>query len=139
MKSRAAGSGEVHPSWQESEGAVNEDAAPPLPPPPASLSVCCREVGTRDGPRSRQGVSGSWASWCSQGDPWEDAVVPRQRARGGGPTAARTALPGPAPRPVSSGVRWASGAGITLSAIAGSGATEPAARMLLFAADTTIP
>lgn len=39
MKSGAAGSGEVHPSWQESEGAVNEDAAPPLPPPPVSLSA----------------------------------------------------------------------------------------------------
>lgn len=49
MKSGAAGSGEVHPSWQESEGAVNENAAPPLPPP-ASLSVCCQEMGTRDGP-----------------------------------------------------------------------------------------
>lgn len=66
-------------------------------------------------------------------------MVPRQRARGGGPTAARTDLPGPAPRPVSSGIRWASGAGITLSTIAGSGATEPAARMLLFAGDAIVP
>ena len=119
MKSGGAGSGEVHPSWQESEGAANEDTAPPPPPPPTSLSVRCWEMGTRDETHSRQRVRGSWASWCSQGDPWEDAVVPRQRAPGGGPAAARAALPGPATLPVSSGVCQASGAGVTLSTIRG--------------------
>lgn len=137
MKSGAAGSEEVHPSWQESEGAVNEDEAPPPPPPPASLSVHCWEMGTRDGPHSRQRVRGSWASWHSQGDPWEDAVVPRQRAPGGGPAAAHAALPGPAPLPVhlASARLQApvshsppSGGSITLSAVGGSRATEPAAR-----------
>ena len=45
MKSGGAGSGEVHPSWQESEGAANEDTAPPPPPPPTSLSVrCCQDL-----------------------------------------------------------------------------------------------
>ena len=39
MKSGAASSGKAHPSWQESQGAVNEDTAPPSPPPPLPALV----------------------------------------------------------------------------------------------------
>lgn len=109
-----------------------------LRPRPASLSVCCWEMGTREG-RSHQGVCGSWASWRSQGDPWENPEVPRQRAPGGGPAAARAALPGAAPRPVSSGIRRASGAGIMLSAIWGQWNNRAGCPILLFAADDIVP
>lgn len=95
-------------------------------------------MGTRGG-HSHQGVHGSWASWHSQGDPWEDPEVPRQRALGGGPAAARAALPGAAPWPVSSGIHQASGAGVMLSAVRGQRNNRAGCPILLFAADAIVP